>query len=290
MNSRFTTYDLRFTHRSISAKAGEEALTCRSATALLPRQSEAKPGQRFNASTFSPRRSGAKAGQRQTAFTLIELLVVIAIAVIIAALLITAGGAVVNNSNIQRAMSERDQLVLAIDAYHDKYGFYPPANAFGNGLTNQLYYELLGTIPATNGGEAGFTTLDGATFISSSAVLQDFGVSAFVNSSKGSGDDATPAKTFLPGLKYTEMASNSPPSNPGNSYTFIVTAANSDSVYQPMPGVYSLAGRLANPWRYVCPGTNNPNSYDLWTQVFVGNKTNLVCNWAKQKEINVPLP
>jgi prepilin-type N-terminal cleavage/methylation domain-containing protein len=236
---------------------------------------EPKPLQRFNVST--------------SAFTLIELLVVIAIAVIIAALLISAGGAVINNSNIQRAMSERDQLVLAIEAYKDKYGFYPPSNPTGNGLTNQLYYELLGTIPATNNGQPGFTTLDGGTFISAATVPQYFVINSFMNCNKGSGDDAILAKTFLPGLKAGEIASNAAPFAAGPN-TFIVTAANSDSVYRPMPGVYSLAGRPANPWRYVCPGTNNPNSYDLWVQVFVGNKTNLICNWAKQKEINVPLP
>lgn len=245
----------------------------------------------------SSERQSALAGSRikplqryGSAFTLIELLVVIAIAVIIAALLITAGNAMVQKSNLQRAESERDQLETAIEAYHAKYGFYPPGNASGNGLTNQLFYELLGTQPATNSGTStpGFATLDGGNFIASSAMAA-FGVSSFMNENKGSGDDAIPAKTFLAGLKPGEIASNTPAGASG-PYTFIVTAANSDSVYKPMPGVYSLAGRPANPWRYVCPGTNNPSSYDLWVQVFSGNKTNLICNWAKQPEVNVPMP
>jgi len=239
-----------------------------------------RPFQRFNVSTFQ---------RFQPAFTLIELLVVIAIAVIIASLIITAGNAMVRKSNLQRAESERDQLETAIDAYKAKYGFYPPGNASGNGLTNQLFYELLGTQPATNSGSGtgGFATLDSGNYIAGLAVQAAFGVNTFMNCNKGSGDDAIPAKTFLAGLKAGEIASNSVPSG---AYTFIVTAANSDSVYTPMPGVYSLAGRPANPWRYVCPGTNNPNSYDLWVQVFVGNKTNLICNWASQPEINVPKP
>lgn len=240
-----------------------------------------------------PQRSNVSGFQRFNAFTLIELLVVIAIAVIIAGLLITAGAAVIQKSNINRATSERDQLEAAIDAYHAKYGFYPPGNALlnGGGVTNQLFYELLGTMPATNSatGQSGFATLDGGNFISTNTMISMFGVSSFLNCTKGSGEDSAPGQTFLAGLKSGEIASNSPTIAPG-PYTFIVTAANSDSVYKPMPAVFSLAGRPANPWRYVCPGTNNPNSYDLWVQVFVGNKTNLICNWAKQPQINVPMP
>ncbi|HEY1790836.1 MAG TPA: hypothetical protein VGJ73_21990, partial [Verrucomicrobiae bacterium] len=208
---------------------------------------------------------------------------VIAIAVVIAALLISVGGTVVQKSNLNRAMAERDQLEAAIDAYHAKYGYYPPANATGNGLTNQLYYELLGTTTNLAGTVVNFTTLDGGSQITAPTILNTFDVGAFMNSTKGSGDDAISAKTFLANLNSSEVASN-------GTYTFIVTGANSDSVYVPMRGVYSLAGRNANPWRYVCPGTNNPNSYDLWVQVFVGNKSNLICNWAKQPELNVPMP
>jgi hypothetical protein len=46
-----------------------------------------------------------------------------------------------------------------------------------------------------------------------------------------------------------------------------------------------------NPWRYVCPGINNPGSYDLWMQlVFAPGQTNLICNWTKQVQINSPWP
>jgi prepilin-type N-terminal cleavage/methylation domain-containing protein len=205
-------------------------------------------------------------------FTLIELLVVIAIAVIIAALLISAGGSLVQHSNIQRAMSERDQLETAIQSYYSKYGFYPPGGT--NVPVNPLYYELIGTTASASSSGTNFTTLDNASTINASIVQSVFGLSAFMNCSKGSGDDSLAAQTFLPGLKSGEIASN-------GSWNIIVTAANSDAGYAPLPGVYSLAGRPANPWCYVYPGTNNPNSYDLWVLIFVGNKTNLICNWAK---------
>jgi prepilin-type N-terminal cleavage/methylation domain-containing protein len=246
---------------------------------------ESIPIQRFNDSTIQRR--------PRTAFTLIELLVVIAIAVIIAGLLITAGAAVVRKSNLNRATSELQQITTAIDAYKAKYGYYPPGNALvnGGGLTNQLFYELLGTQPAISSGasQSGFATMDAGNFISTNTMISAFGVSSFMNCTKGSGEDSAPGQTFLAGLKAGEIASNSPSATSG-SYTFIVTAANSDSAYTPMPGVYSLAGRPANPWRYVCPGTNSPTGYDLWVQIFSGNKTNLICNWAKQPLVNVPMP
>jgi hypothetical protein len=45
-----------------------------------------------------------------------------------------------------------------------------------------------------------------------------------------------------------------------------------------------------NPWRYVSPGVNNPNSYDLWIQLVISGQTNLICNWSDQILINSPLP
>ena len=190
----------------------------------------------------------------------------------------------VQKSNIQRAISERDQLVTAIDAYHAKYGFYPPSSqATGNPLLNQLYYELIGTTMTNYQSGPAFAALDGSSEINTNTIVTSFGVSAFMNCKRDAdAENSIPAQTFLPGLKAGEIASN-------GAVMFIVTAANSDLTYKPMPGVYSLAGRPANPWRYVCPGTNNPNSYDLWVQVFVGNHSNLVCNWAKQPQINVPM-
>ena len=190
-----------------------------------------------------------------------------------------------NKAVLQRATSERDQLVTAIDTYKAKYGFYPPSNATGNALTNQLYYELLGTTMTNNGQGSpnSFVMLDGSSIIAAQTVSGTFGVTAFMNCSKGGGEDSIPATTFLSGLKAGEIASN-------GAWNIIVTAANSDLIYKPMPGLYSLAGKPANPWRYVCPGTNNPTSYDLWVQVFVGNRSNLICNWSKNPQINVPMP
>ncbi|HEV2327739.1 MAG TPA: prepilin-type N-terminal cleavage/methylation domain-containing protein [Verrucomicrobiae bacterium] len=302
---KFTIYEwqrhlpLRFTPRS-SRREEAPANSRISHPTLFAVQSvqplaEPKPFQHFDGSTVQRIPRSVSGSQRlltssptrsASAFTLIELLVVIAIAAILAALLLTAGGIMVQKSNIQRAISERDQLETAIDAYHAKYGFYPPSSqATGSPLLNQLYYELIGTYTNFNSsGSPAFETLDESSEIDTNTIVNSFGVSAFMNCKRnGDADNSIPAQTFLPGLKAGEIASN-------GAVMFIVTAANSDLTYRPMPNVYSLAGRPANPWRYVCPGTNNPNSYDLWVQVFVGNKTNLICNWHKDPLINVQMP
>lgn len=218
------------------------------------------------------------------AFTLIELLIVIAIIAVLAALLMPVANIVVQKSLIQRATSERDALETAINSYHAKFGFYPPSSGWGTPTTNQLYYELSGT--TTN--SIGFTALDNSSTIDANNIMNFFGVAGFMNCTKGSGDDAVIAQNFLPSLKPGQIGAVTN----GSTTTYVITTAvHSDSFYHPpLPGFTSLAGFPANPWRYVYPGTNNPNSYDLWVQIYVGGKTNLICNWFKESKVNYPLP
>jgi hypothetical protein len=192
---------------------------------------------------------------------------------------------------IQRAQSEREQLETALSAYYGKYHFYPPSNAnvtptiLNPALTNQLYYELLGTTTTNTGTPSmSFISLDGASTLSSGTALTAFGVSGFMNCSKGNGDDAVVAQTFLPGLPASRIATNSA------GVFMIVTAVASSPAYSPVPGVTSLAGNPANPWRYIYPGIKYPSSYDLWLEIIVGGKTNLICNWSDVPQINSPLP
>jgi hypothetical protein len=35
---------------------------------------------------------------------------------------------------------------------------------------------------------------------------------------------------------------------------------------------------------------NNANGYDLWIQLVIGGKTNLISNWSQTVIINSPLP
>lgn len=216
-------------------------------------------------------------------FTLIEVLVVIAIIAVLAGLAMPVYNWVSTKSIIQRAQSEEKVLETAIDNYHSKYGFYPPGNPGAGAdpslaLTNQLYYELVGTTYA-NGN---FTTLDNASTVSTNALLATFGVAGIMNCTKGSGDDAVEAQSFLTG-KFGQIATNL------DGVAVIATGASSDPIYNPMLG-FSVPVGKANPWRYRYPGVNNPSSYDLWVQIYVAGKTNLICNWKDQIQYNSPLP
>ncbi|MGO8680738.1 MAG: type II secretion system protein [Limisphaerales bacterium] len=215
------------------------------------------------------------------AFTLIELLVVISIIAVIAAFLLPVAGAVRKQSMIRTAQAEMAQLETAIDRYKSAYGFYPPSNGnTANYLTNQLYFELLGT--TNNNGT--YQTLDGSAKISGGDANSTFGVSGFMNCSKTNADESTPqARDFLPDLKPNQIATYT---NGTDVVKVLITSVGGpDAAYQP------LGGLDLNPWRYNSSSpTNNPGSYDLWVQLSIGGKTNLICNWSKQVQINNPLP
>jgi prepilin-type N-terminal cleavage/methylation domain-containing protein len=220
-------------------------------------------------------------------FTLIELLVVIAIMATLAALLLPVAGAVKKHQYIYNTQAEMAKLETAIDRYKAAYGFYPPSPPIPTLINpstyvNQLYYELVGTV--YNSTNTTYTTLDGSTQISAGNVPTAFGVGGFMNCSKpGGGEESSAAKNFLPDLRPNQIW-------PGytNSmvsvYLLRTAVGGPDTTYQPM-GQQDL-----NPWRYVYPGTNNPGSYDLWIQLSISGKTNLICNWSKSVQINSPLP
>jgi len=226
------------------------------------------------------RRSGA-------AFTLIELLVVISIMAILAGFTLAVVKGISKTKNINVAKAELGQIETALEAYKAKYGVYPPSNANPTGtyagpLTNsllpQLYYELQGV---TNSG-VNYLTLDNAAQISGASVSAAYGVGGFVNCSKGSGEDASPAKNFIGGLRQNQIASVQ---NNGVAVSNIVTSVRGpDTNYKPL-GITDV-----NPFRYVYPGVNNPNGYDLWVKLSISGKTYLVCNWSSVPIVNSPLP
>lgn len=212
------------------------------------------------------------------AFTLIELLVVISIIGLLAGFILGGAGSVVRSRNISKATAEMAQLEAAIARYKADYGVYPPSGT--NALMNPLYFELQGVTNINIGSVPTYVTLDGMNSIPASQVPVVFQVGGLVNCSHGTGEDAAYAKNYLPNVKATQIATN------GNGYAFLVTSAGGpDAAYKP------LGASGVNPWRYnsVNP-TNNPTSYDLYVQLVVGGKTNLVCNWSKQVIKNSPLP
>jgi prepilin-type N-terminal cleavage/methylation domain-containing protein len=226
----------------------------------------------------------------QPAFTLIELLVVISIIAILAAFSVPVLKGLKRTQVLKQTRAEMAQLETAIDSYKAAYGFYPPSNAAypatpSAAWFSPLYFELLGT--TNNNGT--YQTLDGSASIPVAAVTSPgpLGVGGFINCAKsGAGEDAPAAKSFLQGLKSKQIGLNiTNQTYPAYPVALILGAVGGpDQNYQPF-GAPDL-----NPWRYVYPGVNNPNSYDLWIQLVIGGKTNLVCNWSDQVQINNPLP
>lgn len=235
----------------------------------------------------TPAPSASPANAR-VGFTLIELLVVISVIALLASFTIAVlhGVAVTKYRSVARA--ELKEIEAALEAYKAQIGTYPPCNAKGplaytvgtNSMYSQLYYELSGVtnLPA----QSSYMTLDGAAKINDSAVNIAFGVDGFVNCSRGSGDDATPARNYLPGLKQNRIANIT---NNGVQVAILVT-----SVRGPDTGYMPLGGQDVNPVRYVFPGVNNPQSYDLWVELRISGKTNLICNWSSSTIINSGIP
>jgi prepilin-type N-terminal cleavage/methylation domain-containing protein len=227
------------------------------------------------------------------AFTLVELLAVITIIAVIAAFTVPVLRTVKIHQYESTTQAEMAQLETAIDSYHSVYGVYPPDNP-GNSMTNQLYYELVGT---TNNGTS-FTTLDGASTIPVTEVSSAFAnVAGFVNCSKpGAGGETPAGRNFIHDLKPNQLSTITNVGS-GLSYTILTASVGGpDASYEPI-GIQNV-----NPWRYNSSSpTNNPGRYDLWVQLSIGSSFNssdlmlkqstyLICNWTKQTQVNNPLP
>jgi prepilin-type N-terminal cleavage/methylation domain-containing protein len=223
------------------------------------------------------------------AFTLIELLTVIAIISTLAAFTLGVTKSTARMKYVKTAQAELSQIEIALDNYKAKYGVYPPGNTqttYAASLTNllpQLYYELCGT---TNNGTA-FVSPDGSS-IPINTVSNYYGAGGFINCSKGGDEDSAKAPNFLPGLSPKQLYVNWTNIPGGVPATLLITSVGGpDQNYHPLN---PAAGTGPNPFRYLYPGVNNPNSYDLWVQLVISGKTNLICNWSKPVQINTSLP
>jgi prepilin-type N-terminal cleavage/methylation domain-containing protein len=214
--------------------------------------------------------------QSRPAFTLIELLVVIAIIAILAALIFPITAALKKARMRSVAQTELSQMETWIDAYKAKHGFYPPDAATPE--SNQLYFELMGTELTNNV----YQTLDGAGRINVTAVSTIFGprVGGFMNSQRSRGGDGPVASSFIRGLKPAQSAGIAELTPDIKVLVCSVGWPNGES-FQPLP-----ANRGMNPWRYVSSNpTNNPNSYDVWVDIKIGNTVHRVSNWSKNMQV-----
>jgi prepilin-type N-terminal cleavage/methylation domain-containing protein len=229
---------------------------------------------------------------RRRAFTLVELLVVISIIAVIAGFVIVGMKPILRTRKISVVKGEIQVIQTALENYHAKYGVYPPGNQNLNSIytpqndraqLSQLYYELAGTTATAIAGVNYFVTLDGSSKIKVAEVSTAYGTGGFLNCTKGSGEDSAAAKSFLPSLSAKQL--NYKVTNNTVGTTMIITSVGGpDETYKP------LAAVDLNPFRYVCPGTNNPGTYDLWVQLSINGKKYLVCNWSKAVQVNTPFP
>jgi prepilin-type N-terminal cleavage/methylation domain-containing protein len=215
-------------------------------------------------------------------FTLIELLVVITIIGVLAEFTLVVVGGVEKTKYISTARAEMGAIQTALESYKAAYGFYPPSNPTplpDHQLFNPLYFELEGV---TNSNTS-YGTLDGSQMVSSNTLFNLCGVSGVVNCTHGSGEDIVRAKNFLTDLRANQVGGLK--TGAGPMVVLVTTVGGPDTSCQP------LGVPILNPWRYNSANpTNNPGTYDLYVQLKIGGKTNLVCNWSKQVAVNNPLP
>ena len=231
-------------------------------------------------------RAGGKPFHPRLAFTLIELLIVISIIGILAALLFPVLGSVKRQQYLRNATAEMEQLETAIQRYKAAEGFYPPDNNTNRPTYTQLYYELTGTTNIGTAAAPVYQSLANGVTIQGSDLPNTFNVGGFMNCTRsGGGEDASVAQNFLTGLKPAQYGVVSNFDNTVPATILLVSVGGPDLTYKP----FGVTG--VNPWRYNSSNpTNNPGAYDLWVQLSIGGKTNLICNWNKQAQLNSPLP
>jgi prepilin-type N-terminal cleavage/methylation domain-containing protein len=213
------------------------------------------------------------------AFTLIELLVVISIIGVLAGLTLGLTGLATRKSKESRIRIEMTKLINDIETYKSNLGFYPPdnrplnlPNAPSLPAPNQLYYELSGTVFRNNQ----FYVVGGQEPLSPAAIQTLFGSSGFMNAARIDKD-----------LKFTaEFKASQVKRIPYRNQTIDVLAVPTRG-----PAAVELtAGSVkVNPWLYVSTSaTNNPERYDLWTEVIIGGKHMRFSNWEKDPVVLSP--
>jgi hypothetical protein len=152
-------------------------------------------------------------------------------------------------------------LQSAVDRYHSQKGYYPPDNPNAADLP-PLFYELTGTL-YNEAAQQYQTTFHGSQTISAGQVSSFFSIKGFLNS----GATREEAVNFYESLRPSQFKETGP-----NNLRVLVV---------PFKGTNAVNADF-NTWHYVSTNpAHNPDSYDLWAEIVIKGKTNVIGNWKE---------
>jgi prepilin-type N-terminal cleavage/methylation domain-containing protein len=226
-------------------------------------------------------------------FTLIELLVVISIIGVLASLIVGISAVASTNKKLSASKGKLSRLELAIESYKASVGSYPPDAKFANGqvnsVTNQLFYELAGTVYRNRL----FVSIQGGEGLNRQVCRSLFGVDGIQNTAT----KESKSKSFLElgtsdYAPFSGNADNSvkmligPVKWPQKDLAGVDSRGRLMSDYRPIKS-NDPALRILNPFQYRSSGRDrfNLTSFDLWIDVPIGGKIYRVNNWSPKPKV-----
>lgn len=209
------------------------------------------------------------------AFSLVEMLVVIGIIGILAGLILGGAQVIGPKKKRSQAKAQLQQLVTLIEAYKSKFQSYPPDNFVAGASpasipqVNTLFYELGGT--SYNPTTSRFFSPISETELTSGEISSAFRIGGFQNSTDGGNQAENYLKDMNPGKIFGRATVN--------GVTVDVLKVNIEG---PAGATLNGPDGAVNVWHY--RATNpvyNKSGFDLWTEIKVGDSTEVIGNWGK---------